>query len=59
MGTARLLSIGKVPFCVHAASPWIAWVTLPMFSRMTVAVLLVYFMLGLVTWLPDSMRAQR
>jgi C4-dicarboxylate transporter, DctM subunit len=39
--------------------PWIAKVTLPMFYLMIAAVLLVYFMPGLVTWLPDSMRATR
>jgi tripartite ATP-independent transporter DctM subunit len=39
--------------------PWIARVTLPMFYLMIAAVLLVYFVPGLVTWLPDSMRVQR
>ncbi|HYD80006.1 MAG TPA: TRAP transporter large permease subunit [Paucimonas sp.] len=37
--------------------PWISKVTLPMFYLMIAAVLLVYFVPGLVTWLPDSMKA--
>jgi len=36
--------------------PWIARVSLPMFLLMVVAVLLLWFMPGLATWLPQQMR---
>ena len=36
--------------------PWIARVSLPMFLLMVGAVLLIYFVPGLVTWLPQQMR---
>lgn len=36
--------------------PWIARVALPMFLLMSAAVLLIYFVPGLVTWLPQQMR---
>ena len=36
--------------------PYIARVTLPMFLLMVVAVLIVYFFPGLVTWLPTQMK---
>ncbi len=36
--------------------PWIARVSLPMFGLMVVAVLLIWFIPGLVTWLPQQMR---
>jgi len=35
---------------------WIARVSLPMFGLMVLAVLLIYFVPGLVTWLPQQMR---
>jgi C4-dicarboxylate transporter DctM subunit len=35
--------------------PYIAKVTLPMFALMVLAVLLIYFMPGIVTWLPQQM----
>jgi len=35
---------------------WIAKVTLPMFFLMTGAVLLIYFVPGIVTWLPTQMK---
>ena len=37
--------------------PWIARVTLPMFLLMVVAVALIYLFPGIVTWLPQQMRA--
>jgi C4-dicarboxylate transporter, DctM subunit len=36
--------------------PYIARVTLPMFALMVVAVLIVYFFPGIVTWLPTQMK---
>lgn len=36
--------------------PWIARVSLPMFGLMVLAVLLIWFAPGLVTWLPQNMR---
>ena len=36
--------------------PWIARVSLPMFGLMMLAVLLIWFVPGLVTWLPQQMR---
>ena len=36
--------------------PWIARVSLPMFGLMVLAVLLIWFVPGLVTWLPQQMR---
>jgi TRAP-type C4-dicarboxylate transport system permease large subunit len=36
--------------------PYIARVTVPMFLLMVVAVLLIYFVPELVTWLPQQMR---
>jgi C4-dicarboxylate transporter, DctM subunit len=36
--------------------PYIAKATLPMFFLMVVAVLLVYFMPGIITWLPQNMK---
>lgn len=36
--------------------PWIARVSLPMFGLMVLAVLLIWFVPGLVTWLPQNMR---
>ena len=35
---------------------WIARVTLPFFVLMGVAILLVYFVPAIVTWLPAQMR---
>jgi len=37
---------------------WIARHTLPMFYLMIVAVLLTYFVPGLVTWLPEQMMSK-
>jgi TRAP-type C4-dicarboxylate transport system permease large subunit len=36
--------------------PWIARVSVPMFLLMVVAVLLLWFVPGLATWLPQQMR---
>jgi C4-dicarboxylate transporter DctM subunit len=36
--------------------PWIARVTLPMFGLIVAATILFYFVPGLVTWLPNSMK---
>jgi TRAP-type C4-dicarboxylate transport system permease large subunit len=35
---------------------WIAKATLPMFFLMMVAVLLIYFFPGIVTWMPQQMK---
>jgi TRAP-type C4-dicarboxylate transport system permease large subunit len=35
---------------------WIAKATLPMFFLMVVAVLLIYFFPGIVTWMPQQMK---
>ena len=35
--------------------PWIARVTLPMFFLMVAAVVLIYFVPSLVTWMPSLM----
>jgi TRAP-type C4-dicarboxylate transport system permease large subunit len=35
---------------------WIAKATLPMFFLMAVAVLLIYFFPGIVTWMPQQMK---
>ena len=35
--------------------PWIARVTVPLFLLMVVAVALIYFFPGIVTWLPARM----
>ena len=35
--------------------PYIAKVALPMFLLMVLAVLLIYFVPGIVTWLPQQM----
>jgi TRAP-type C4-dicarboxylate transport system permease large subunit len=35
---------------------WIAKATLPMFLLMMVAVLLIYFFPGIVTWMPQQMK---
>jgi C4-dicarboxylate transporter DctM subunit len=38
--------------------PYIAWVSMPMFVLMCVAVALIYLMPGLVTWLPQQMMSK-
>jgi C4-dicarboxylate transporter DctM subunit len=35
---------------------WIAKATLPMFFLMVLAVLLIYFFPGIVTWMPQQMK---
>jgi TRAP-type C4-dicarboxylate transport system permease large subunit len=35
---------------------WIAKATLPMFFLMVVAILLIYFFPGIVTWMPQKMK---
>jgi TRAP-type C4-dicarboxylate transport system permease large subunit len=35
---------------------WIAKATLPMFFLMVIAVLLIYFFPGIVTWMPQQMK---